>query len=52
MPAKILESDDNIKKYHAPILTIIGNIDVVLDFKKKILQQENNITGVKRINCR
>ena len=51
LPAKILESDDNAKKYYAPISTIIGEIDVVLDFKKKIYQQKNDITGVERISC-
>ena len=37
MPAIIIESDDNVKKYYAPVTTIlIGKVDVVLDFKKKL----------------
>ena len=53
MPAKIIESDDNVKKYYAPVTTLLyGKFDVVLDFKKKIMQQKSAITGTIRLTCK
>ncbi len=45
IPAKIIESDDNAKKYYAPVLLVTGKVDVVVDFKNKLLQQSSTMGG-------
>ena len=50
-PAKIIEADEKAKRYYAPLDSIVGKIDVVLDFKKKTWEQKSAIGGSERYSC-
>ena len=50
-PAKITEADDNARKYFAPLDSMIGKINVVLDFKKKVWMQKSAVSPAERYTC-